>query len=277
MPGLEDELGDVVRKARAGLGMEVGAVAQQVGLTERDLKGLEVYTFRPDETQVRRLARVLQLREDQLWELAQESWSAPEVPWQIGDAYTIDRLTNDFPEHCYVVTGRDGTCVIVDPGAEPERVVQTATQHGRRPVAILITHAHHDHTGAVVPVQRATGARVHVHRADVSGVDGVPAAAVETFDDDGVLSIAGFDVRTLHTPGHTPGSATFVIEGAGRRAAFCGDTLFAGSAGNSRAGYQVLLSSLRDKLAKLPPETPLYPGHGPATTVANELERNPFL
>src|SRR5439155_3370827 len=168
------ELGEVVRKARGGLGIELGDLAQQVGLPEAELRGVEAYTHHPEEEQVRRLAQAPQLRPDQLWALAAETWSAPEVPWQIGDAYTVERLTNHYPEHCYVIAARDGTCLIVDPGAEAERIVQTATGQGRQPTGILITHYHQDHTGALVPVQQATGAAVYVHEADRQGVDGVP-------------------------------------------------------------------------------------------------------
>jgi glyoxylase-like metal-dependent hydrolase (beta-lactamase superfamily II) len=100
---------------------------------------------------------------------------------------------------------------------------------------------------------------------------------VRTFGADGALDAGGIAVRTLHTPGHTPGSATYVLSAGEATAGFCGDTLFAGSAGNARAGYATLLRSLRDKLATLPPNTIFYPGHGPATTLANERERNPFL
>ncbi len=267
-----------MRKARAGRGIEVADLVQRAGLTERELKALEVYTFRPNEAQTRALAQALGLRAEQLWEIAQESWSAPDVPWGVGDDFTIDCLTNDYPEHCYVVTARaSGDCLIVDPGDEPERIIATATQPGRRPAAILITHRHQDHTGAVVPVQRATNTPVFVHQDDEEGVTGVPGDAVRTFGGDGEINAGGVRLGTLHTPGHTPGSATFVLRSGGATAAFCGDTLFAGSAGNARFGYDVLLSALRDKLSTLPPTTALYPGHGPATTVANELERNPFL
>ncbi len=280
MPGLEDELGDVVRKARTGLGLSIEEVAARCGLSPREVKSIEVYTLRPGEATVRCLAEVLQLRPDPLWALAQDAWSAPDVPWSIGEAYTIDRLTNHYPEHCYVVTARSGECLIIDPGDEPERVIEAATRDGRRPVGILVTHRHQDHTGAVVPVQRATGAPVYVHAADLEGVAGVPQPARHAVaGEDEALQIGSIGLRALHTPGHTPGSATFVVQDdAGQHvAAFCGDTLFAGSAGNARHSYPALLRSLRQKLARLPSHAILYPGHGPATTVANERERNPFL
>jgi hydroxyacylglutathione hydrolase len=176
------------------------------------------------------------------------------------------------------VTARaSGACLIVDPGDEAERVIACATQPGRHAAAILITHRHQDHTGAVVPVQKATQAPVFVHQDDLEGVAEVPQAAVRTFGTDSPIDAGGVPLHTLHTPGHTPGSVTYVLKSGDATAAFCGDTLFAGSAGNARFGYEALLSGLRDKLATLPRSTVLYPGHGPATTVANELERNPFL
>jgi len=277
MPGLEDELGDVVRKARGGLGISLADLSQQVGISEADLKGVEVYTRHPDEAHVRRLAQSLQLRPDQLWDLAEDSWSAPEAPWTIGSGLTIDCLTNHYPEHCYIVVDRDNRCLIVDPGDEPERIIAATVGAGRVAQGILITHNHQDHTGAVVPVQAATKALVYVHEADTSGVSGVPQESVRTFGGDGPLSIGSFEVRVLVTPGHTAGSTTFILEGQGNTAAFCGDTLFAGSVGNARAGYDVILNSVRDKLMRLPEATMLYPGHGPATTVSNERQRNPFL
>jgi glyoxylase-like metal-dependent hydrolase (beta-lactamase superfamily II) len=277
MPGLEDELGDVVRKARGGLGIELADLAQRVGMIEADLKGVEVYTRHPDEAQVRRLAEALQLRPDQLWDLAQDAWSAPEVPWQIGDDYSVERLTNHYPEHCYVILDRQGACLIVDPGDEAERILETVRRDERKPAGILITHYHQDHTGAVVPVQQGTGSPVYVHQADRQGVDGVPESAIKTFGGDGELTVGPFTLRLLHTPGHTAGSTSYVLTAGGRTAAFCGDTLFAGSVGNARAGYDAILDSVRNKLARLPEDTVLYPGHGPASTVANERARNPFL
>ena len=277
MPGLEDELGDIVRKARSGLGIEVPQLAQSAGLSERELKALEVYTFKPSEQQVRALAAALQLGADQLWEIADEAWSAPQVPWAIGGTYSIECLTNDYPEHCYVVTAQNGECVVIDPGAQPERVIAAATGAGRKPVGILITHRHQDHTGALVPVQAATRAPVFIHQEDVEGAAGVPSASVNGFEHDDKISAGGIQFATLHTPGHTPGSVTYVITASGETAAFCGDTMFAGSAGNARASYPALLKSLREKLATLPPDTILYPGHGPQTTLANELQRNPFI
>ncbi len=266
-----------MKKARTGLKLSLESVAAQSGLSEQDLKGVEVYTKHPAESEVRRLGGVLGLRPDQLWDLAQETWSAPDVPWQIGTEYTVDCLTNHYPEHCYVVTAASGECLVVDPGDEAERIVQTATRDGRRPVAILITHRHRDHTGAVVPVQGATGAPVYVQSSDREGVAGVPGAAVRLLEGDVEVTAGPFRLRVVHTPGHTPGGATFVLQSATATAAFCGDTLFAGSAGSAGHSYTELLHSLRQKLAQLPPPTVFYPGHGPATTLANEIARNPFL
>ena len=277
MPELEDELGDVVKKARAGLGLSLATLAERSGLTESELQAIEVYTGHPDEAAVRRLAEALQLRPEPLWELAQDSWSAPDVPWSVGPDVTSSASPTTTPS-----TATSSPCL-------PERRSSSTPERSRSgcrrrppgtggaPLGILVTHRHQDHTGAVVPVQAATGAPVFVHADDVEGVQGVPSGAVRPFAEDGALEVQPFQVHTLHTPGHTPGSATFVLRRGEDVAAFCGDTLFAGSAGNPRAGYQALLNSLRLKLGGLPSGTVFYPGHGPSTTLANERERNPFL
>jgi glyoxylase-like metal-dependent hydrolase (beta-lactamase superfamily II) len=276
MAALEDELGDVVRKARTGLGLDLSTLSQRVAISEQDLRGLEVYTHVPDESQVRRLADALQLRPDPLVWLAKGAWDPPEPSWRVGATYGIERITTSFPEHCYVVSSTAGECIVVDPGDEADRILATATREGRRVSGIFITHGHHDHIGAVVPLQRVTAVPVYVGAADAKSVDTV-GAALCPLERDSRVEVGSFDVRVLHTPGHTAGGCTFVLEAGGETAAFCGDTLFAGSAGNSRHSYPALLHSLREKLAKLPATTFLYPGHGPATTIANEVARNPFL
>lgn len=276
MAGLEDELGDVVRKARVGLGIEPADLARQVGMPERDLKGVEVYTKHPDEAQVRRLAAALQLRADQLWELAQESWTPPEPSWKIGDDYTVDCLVDEYPENSYVVTSRSHETLIVDPGENPEEIVEAATRDGRRPVGMLITHYHRDHTVGIAPVQQATGTPVFVHAADAHGAADALHGSLRELPSDTDIRVGGFQIQVLHTPGHSAGSVTYVLRSGDGVAAFCGDTLFAGSTGNARFGYAAILHSVREKILALPRHATIYPGHGPATTVANELERNPF-
>jgi len=115
MIALEDEFGDVIRKARSGLGLEVASVAAACGLTERDVKSMEVYTRRPSDLEVDRLASTLGLRASALRALASETISAPDGPWQVGDL-TVHRETTHYPSHCYLIGLPGGACAIVDPG-----------------------------------------------------------------------------------------------------------------------------------------------------------------
>jgi hydroxyacylglutathione hydrolase len=157
--------------------------------------------------------------------------------------------------------------------------------------AILVTHCHFDHIGAVAPVARATGAPVYVSEiekpvlADIMSY--VPFAGFgpyESYDADHTLKggeklrLAGFDIDVLHTPGHSPGHLTFSIPA--EQAIFSGDVLFHGSVGRTDlpgGDWSTLLESIRTLVDPLPAETTVYPGHMGITTLGAERQTNPFL
>lgn len=276
---LEDEFGDVIRKARSGLGLEIAEVAARTGIAERDVRAMEVYTRRPSDAEADALASTLGLRAPALKALADDAIVAPDGPWSAG-GLTIHRVTTHYPSHCYVAVAPSGACAIIDPGDDGivGEVAAYATGGRRRPVAILVTHGHHDHDGGVASLHARLGVPVHVHEADAGNVAALGADHLRLHGDAGSSAAIGdLAWRALPTPGHTAGSTTWVLGSGDDAAAFCGDTMFAASAGNARAGYARHLVSLRDRLGGLPPATVLYPGHGPATTVADERRHNPFL
>ena len=276
---LEDEFGDVIRKARTGLGFEVSDIASRTGIAERDLRSMEVYTRRPNASEVTALATALNLRASALWSLANDETTAPDGPWTVGDL-TVHRMTTHYPSHCYVVVSPAGSCAIIDPGDDAivDDLTAYVTGPHRHPVAILITHGHHDHDGGVAALQKRLDLPVYVHESDMSNLSAVPKSSLHLHGDGGAsTTVDTLQWRALPTPGHTAGSTTWVFPSGATGAAFCGDTMFAGSAGNGRAGYARHLTSLRTKIAALPPATILYPGHGPATSVGAELHHNPFL
>lgn len=182
-----------------------------------------------------------------------------------------------------------GRCAIIDPGAEPDRLLAAAQQEGAELEAILLTHAHLDHVGGVAGVQRDTGAPVYLHPLDRELYTAAPQQArsfgleMETpplpdreFADGDSLSVGQAALEVRHTPGHSPGHVTLV----GRGFAFVGDCVFAGSIGRSDlpgGDHRVLLTSIRERILTLPDETVLYTGHGPSTTVGRERSSNPFL
>jgi hydroxyacylglutathione hydrolase len=195
-------------------------------------------------------------------------------------------------ENCFIAR-RDGADrgVIVDPGEEPDRILRAVDELGLEIEAVLVTHCHFDHIGAVAPVARATGAPVYVSEierpvlADIMSF--VPFAGIgpyDSYDADHVLrggerlELAGLGIDVLHTPGHSPGHLTYSI--ADERAIFSGDVLFQGSVGRvdlPGGDWDTLLSSIETLVQTLPEETTVYPGHMGITTLGAERRTNPFL
>jgi hydroxyacylglutathione hydrolase len=195
-------------------------------------------------------------------------------------------------ENCFVFR-RDGSdrALIVDPGEEAPVILGAVEQLGVTVEAILVTHCHFDHVGAVAPVAHATGAPVYVSEiekpvlADIMSY--VPFAGFgpyESYEADHTLSggetlqLAGFDIEVLFTPGHSPGHLTYSIPG--EHAIFSGDVLFQGSVGRTDlpgGDWGTLLSSIGNLVERLPADTAVYPGHMGITSLGVERQTNPFL
>jgi hydroxyacylglutathione hydrolase len=211
-------------------------------------------------------------------------------------------------ENCYIVSdpeqpvGPDGLrpAVIVDPGEEPERLLEAAQALGVRIDAILLTHCHFDHIGAVAPVARATNAPVYcpeIERAVLADVmSWVPPGfgpfesweAEHTVAGGEHLSLAGLEIDVVFTPGHSPGHVTYAIAPASASAGttaksvslLSGDVLFQGSVGRvdlPGGDWPTLERSIGGLMRSYAPETVVYPGHMGVTTLARERDTNPFL
>jgi hydroxyacylglutathione hydrolase len=193
-------------------------------------------------------------------------------------------------ENCYVVRaeGRSRSALLVDPGDEAPRLLAAIAELEVEIEAILITHCHFDHVGAVAPLARATGAPVYCPRIEEPMLRDVMAWTLpgfgpfESWEPENTLAggerlnLAGIDIEVLFTPGHSPGHLTYALPGA----LLSGDVLFQGSVGRTDlpgGDWNVLERSIGELAERFPKETVVYPGHMGVTTLGHEVETNPFL
>jgi hydroxyacylglutathione hydrolase len=183
--------------------------------------------------------------------------------------------------NCYVVRADEAAsdAVVVDPGFEISRPDSSVA-------AILVTHCHWDHLGGIAALAQATGAPVYMAdqeapvledpEAFFPGQSVRPYTADIRLNGDETLELAGISFDVVEVPGHSPGHIAFATEGA----IFSGDVLFAGSVGRTDlpfADWDTLVDSIRTLFDRFPPDTVVYPGHGPPTTLGAEQASNPFL
>ena len=195
-------------------------------------------------------------------------------------------------ENCFIVRPQDGErAVIVDPGEEAPRLLEAIDELGVTLDAILLTHTHFDHVGAVAPIARATGAPVYCPQIEVAVLKDIMAfvpwpgfGPFESWDPEHTieggetLELAGLTLDVINTPGHSPGHVTYVVRD--ESALLSGDVLFEGSVGRTDlpGGDQpTLMASIAYLLDNFDDDTTVYPGHMGVTTLGAERATNPFL
>lgn len=202
-------------------------------------------------------------------------------------------VVTEFMTNCFILGDeRTKKAFIIDPGGEADKILGQVELLGLEIVAIVNTHAHVDHIGAIREVRDATGAQIMIHRSELPLLQSAsrmgrlfgihveqppdPDRFLQEGDD---ISLGnGLSLNVIETPGHSPGGiALMTSEG---RLCFAGDTLFAGSIGRTDlpgGDYHTLISSIKTKLLPLGDDVKVLPGHGPATTLGTERRYNPFL
>ena len=168
-------------------------------------------------------------------------------------------------------------CCVIDPGYEADAILRKCEALGLNVEAILLTHGHFDHVGAVKDLAADTGCRVFACAGDEQlppMFTGGKLYVTDRYEEGTILNIAGLYIRVLHTPGHTPGSVCLLVDDV----IFSGDTLFAGSCGRTDIGgsWTEIQTSLR-RLSLLEGDFTVYPGHGESTTLAAERRYNPYM
>ncbi len=195
--------------------------------------------------------------------------------------------------NCYLVSDANGQTAVIDPGAEPERILRTAAAHSMTIKTILLTHGHYDHIAAVNEIRRQTGAELMIHQLDAEllsdnrknlallftgAIPPVDAPDRLLIDGD-TVAVGALSFEVLHTPGHSKGSVCYLCKEGREETLFCGDTLFYLSCGRTDCyggDDRIIVASL-SRLAGLPYDGTAYCGHGPETTLAFERINNPYM
>ena len=184
-----------------------------------------------------------------------------------------------YQTNCYIIHDEASkTCCVIDPGYDADIILDKLDSLGLSPEAILLTHGHFDHVGAVKELAAETGCQVYIHAADLSMppmMTAGPLYYTKTYAEGTRLKLAGLDISVLHTPGHTPGSVCLLCG----TSLFSGDTLFQGSCGRTDlpgGDWATILQSLK-RLAAIEGNLWVFPGHGGSTTLRDEKRYNPYM
>lgn len=184
-----------------------------------------------------------------------------------------------YQTNCYIVHNLNSKkCIIIDPGYEAHTILDKLESLELEAEAILLTHGHFDHVGAVKDLAATIGCRVYLRPEEATmppQLTAGPLYYTDEYPTEGKLQVAGMDFTVIHTPGHTPGSVCLLVENA----MFSGDTLFAGSMGRCDfpgSSIFAMRKSLR-KLCSLATNYRVFPGHGPDSTLDHEKNTNPYL
>lgn len=195
--------------------------------------------------------------------------------------------------NCYIVESSDQSCIIFDPGSEGKKLINWLTKRNLKPIAIFLTHAHFDHIGAVDEIRDQYQIPVYVHEEEEDWLTNPKLNGSQFFQvknavcvkkaehllkKEETIKIGDFEFYVYETPGHSPGSVSYYFQKD--HFVVSGDALFQSSIGRTdlpRGNQSQLLKSIHEKLLFLPEETEVLPGHGPITTIGEEMDSNPFL
>ncbi len=277
---LEDEFCDIVKKARMGQGLAVADVARKAGLPADELTALEQGLRPPTKPEVEGIAQALRLRPGPLEDIALEGWEPIGTPSASG----VETVVGDIGGYAvkgYVLHDQD-EAVFIDTGHNPTAMLDTVDRLKLRLTAVCLTHGHVDHAGGLDQILARWPVPVYLGEDDQALLSWRPPRdkllLVPLEEQGHWTSVGQLQVQFLQTPGHTPGGLCYRVQREDEELCFVGDTLFAGSIGraNPLSLYPVHLESVRTRVLTLPARTCLLPGHGPATTVSEELAHNPF-
>jgi glyoxylase-like metal-dependent hydrolase (beta-lactamase superfamily II) len=274
---LEDDFCDIIKKARMGLGWSVSDLARTSGLFATAITRLERGGATPTREEARALGSALGLRAAPLEKIANNAWAPAPMPPTVRCVRLVMGSIGGYAVKGYLLHD-EGEAVFVDTAYNASAMLDLVERQGLRLKAVCLTHGHSDHADGLDRILARWDVPVYLGAEDEKLLSWQPAKGTIAPNDGAQLTVGKLTVTCMTTPGHTPGGMCYQVDGAGRPICFVGDTLFAGSIGraNPFSLYPVHLHSVRRRVLMLPSDTILLPGHGPATTVAEEREQNPF-
>jgi hydroxyacylglutathione hydrolase len=275
---LEDDCCDILKKARTGLGLSAGDVSRRAGLSDGVIAALERGEQARDRAELLALANALGLRGEPLAQIAIDKWE-PLAQRQPAWIETVHGSIGGYGVQGYIVYD-EGEALLIDTAYNASVMIEVLNKRNLRLVGICLTHGHADHAEGIDRILTYREVPVYLGPDDIDLLNWKPRAELLVVPADGcAIKVGRRRVHCLTTPGHTPGGICYRIDDPRQPVCFVGDTLFAGSIGRSNPShlYATHLDSVRKRLFALPPNYRLLPGHGPATTVAEELEHNSFV
>jgi hydroxyacylglutathione hydrolase len=274
---LEDDLCDVVKKARTGLKLSVGDLARLTGLPGADISALERGDQVRDRAELRAVANGLGLRVVPLEQIVLDKWLPRPLPLTPG-IETVHGEISGYAVKGYIVHD-SGEAVLIDTAYNAETMIEILEVRRLRLVGICLTHGHADHAEGIQKIMNRWPVPIYLGADDLTLLHWKPSESQLAPPEHGRnISVGRLTVRCLTTPGHTPGGFCYTVEMPWGPVCFVGDTIFSGSIGRSNPFrlYRTHLDSVRRQVMTLPQDSLLLPGHGPGTTVGEEVEHNPF-
>ena len=274
---LEDDLCDIVTKARAGLKLSVGDVARLSGLQGADISALERGGQVRDRAELCSIANALGLRLASLEQIASGKWLPQSLPSMPG-IETVHGEINGYAVKGYIVHDA-GEAILIDTAYNAETMIEILETRRLHLLGICLTHGHADHAEGIQKIVTRWPVPIYLGADDLTLLRWKPPESQLVPPSHGrTIPVGRLSVRCLSTPGHTPGGVCYAVVMPWGAACFVGDTIFAGSIGRSNPPqlYQTHLESLGRQVLTLPQDCLLLPGHGPGTTVREEREHNPF-